>query len=184
MSDQVRSTAIGVLGVAVLGGGLMLTACANGSTGTPSSSVRAGGGASASSPALPTVSSGGTSGPPHGTPHDVVPASVTSVDIILTRGIDNQFPKRTLTGAAATKLAAVINALPLPKPGMVRCMADRGAYDRLTFHAGSDLIGIQVKLDPCGLVQVTRGTAVPANYNGASTINAAVLSALGLPPDA
>jgi hypothetical protein len=178
----VRSGATGVLGSAVLGSALVLTGCASSTPSSTGTTVNAGGGTSASSPSLPTVpAGGGTSG---SSGNNAIPANVGSVEVSLTRTPDRQLAQRTLASAAATKLAAVVNALPHPKSGMVRCMTDSGKYDQLTFHSGTNAIQVQVKLDPCGSVKVTQGKSVPASYDGASTINAAVLSALGLPPNA
>jgi hypothetical protein len=161
----VRPAVIGILGVAVLGGGLVLTSCASTKTQGSESPPQPGSGSRSGA-----SSSAGVTSP-------------SSVDVTLTRKTDVNLASHTLTGTAAINLASLVNGLTLSRPGTVRCMADSGASDRLVFHAGAANMQVEVKLDPCGSVQIVRSGGVPMTYGGQASVNSAVLAALGLPPN-
>jgi hypothetical protein len=111
---------------------------------------------------------------------------VTSVDVTVYRtalgaGGTPAAPtvRRTLTGAAAQRLAAAIDALPVDTPGVRHCPSGRGFSDELLFHAAGRTINATNTVGGCGGVSLTAdGTTLPRLAGG---IDSEIMAALGLP---
>jgi hypothetical protein len=150
-------------------GGLLLAGCASG-TAPRDSNVTAGsatvttGGSGVS--ARPTGSSGTT-----GSIEQLVPADVLSVHIVLGGAPEGSGSDRTVTGATARRLAAVVTEQPAAQGA--GCMADTGTRDQLTFLTASSVVRVIVKPDPCGSVTVGQ-----TRLTGAATVERAARAAL------
>jgi hypothetical protein len=89
---------------------------------------------------------------------------------------------RALVAGQARQLAALLNAQQRAPARGLNCFADIGFRDELTFTTGAGTVEVTVKPDPCGSVRVSGG-GEPTSLQGAGSIDAAVLAALGLPKD-
>lgn len=109
-----------------------------------------------------------------------VPSGVSAVEVVIGRAGRAAEVHRALPAGQARQLAALVNAQrPAPARGL-NCFADLGFRDELTFTTGSRTVTVTVKPDPCGSVRVSGG-GQPTRLQGAGTIDAAALAALGLP---
>jgi hypothetical protein len=134
---------------------------------------------------------------PRRSPADTVPASVSSVDVTVTRQnpqLHQEAPtvRRTLTGARARALADFVNRLPRAVPtAYVSCPALLGGeeqYDRLVFHSPGPTASVMVNLAGCASTTFQVGSRKPIQlsrtYVGAvEQVDHMILNALALPTD-
>lgn len=134
---------------------------------------------------------------PRRSPADTVPASVTSVGVLVVR-VNPQMHqgaptvRRTLTGADARALGAFVNRLPRAVPTLrVSCPAMFGGekwYDRLVFHGAGPRTQVLVNLAGCASTTLSVAHRKPIQlsftYPGVvANVDHRILSALGLPGD-
>jgi len=109
-------------------------------------------------------------------------ATLTSVDVTITRPEAAPTVHRTVTGHRARALATIVNQLPVLTPGTYHCPADLGYVDSFTFHEHGPAVVVRADPAGCATVQVTvSGRRQPA-LEGGSTLDKAAVKALGLPP--
>ncbi|GGL98634.1 hypothetical protein GCM10011594_18110 [Nakamurella endophytica] len=114
---------------------------------------------------------------------ELIPATVTSVDIAVQRGSRAAAVRRVLGAAAARRLAAVVNATPvLDDTGERSCPADLGGTDSLVFRARGAEYDVTVAASGCG-GESLRGPAGSGHWTYGQATDAAALRALGLPED-
>jgi hypothetical protein len=181
-----RRTGQLALTAAVLGlASAVLVGC---SSATPDTPTVGAAGTSSTAGTSTTATPNGTSGAasPTGDPLPaVIPGTVTAVTVRVNRLTATPAVTRTLTGVSAQQLAAVVNGLGPRKPG-VNCLIRSGFTDTLTFTAGSQAPTVLLTLDPCGSIAVSGlagGVAAARQLSGASALDRAVMTALGLPAE-
>jgi hypothetical protein len=104
---------------------------------------------------------------------------VDSVDITVDRRSTAPTIHRTLTGAAAQRLADAVDALQPATPGTYSCANDHG-IDVLLFHSASAAaIRVETEAGGCGFVTVTANGVVQLGLVGG--LDTQVLAELGLP---
>ncbi|HEY7225146.1 MAG TPA: hypothetical protein VH561_16355 [Micromonosporaceae bacterium] len=106
---------------------------------------------------------------------------VISVDVTVDRASAAPPVTRTLTGTAAQRLAAALDALvPEPPYGPRPCPFDPGFVDTLVFHApGRTITAVATVYGCAGVAMDVNGAAQPRL---AGSIDQQVLAELGLPP--
>ncbi len=128
-------------------------------------------------------------------PADDVPASPTSVDVLLVRRnpqLHQGAPTvhHILTGAAARRLAAFVNRLPRAVPtNYVGCPADMGGekwFDRVVFHSRTETARLLVDMVGCATATLQVGDRKPIQLSFTFSaaiygIERAITSAVGLP---
>lgn len=134
---------------------------------------------------------------PRRSPADTVPASATSVDVVVVRTDPQQHRgaatvRRTLTGDQARALAAYVNRLPRAIPTFyASCPPNLGGQhwtDTLVFHSAGPAARLVVDLASCGSATFQVGKRTPIQlsrgYSGdVAPIDHAIMQALGLPPN-
>jgi hypothetical protein len=105
--------------------------------------------------------------------------AVTSVDITINRLTAAATVRKTLTGAAAQRLADAVDALQVATPGVWSCPTDRGFSDALVFHAPGRTIHALDEVGGCGGVALLVNGVVQPELSG--SVDAQVTAALGLP---
>ncbi|HZC73571.1 MAG TPA: hypothetical protein VE442_22940 [Jatrophihabitans sp.] len=124
---------------------------------------------------------------PRRSPADMVPASVTSVDVTIVRSNPQQHlgaptVRRTLTGDAARALADYVNALPRAVPNPMFCPNIAGNEewsDTLVFHSAGATTRVVDDMRGCTSITFRTGHRKPIQLSGG--LNQALLHALGLP---
>jgi hypothetical protein len=117
---------------------------------------------------------------PRKSPAERIPAAAKVVTITEIPGasagpvrpVSHFYPPATVTdGATVTKIAEVVDGLPLMPPGVFSCPADNGQGLRLTFRAtrgGPVLADVTAATNGCGTVGlVIGGKRMPALWDGA-----------------
>ena len=113
----------------------------------------------------------------------VDPATLTTLDVTVTRPGVAPTLHRTVTGRRARALAAVVNGLPTQTPGSFGCLMDHGYVDTLVFHggAGPDVV-VRAEASGCLVAQVSvSGRPQPA-LAGGGVLDQALTRSLSLPP--
>ena len=131
---------------------------------------------------------------PARSPLDTVPTSVAGVDVLIVRqrAGREQLPtvRRTVTGAAARRLVALVNGLPRAVPTMyASCPVTVGGerrIDRLVFRGAGPTARLLVDLAGCGSAELTVGRRKPIELSQSFTsaiddVDRAILGVLGLP---
>jgi hypothetical protein len=108
-------------------------------------------------------------------------ATLTSVDVTVTRPQLAPTVHRTLSGHRARVLATVVNHLPVRTPGIYHCPADLGHVDTLVFHGHGPDVVVRADATGCTTVQVTVSGRRQPLLQGGSTLDKVVVKALGLP---
>jgi len=115
--------------------------------------------------------------------------AVDSVEVMVLRpwpGPVNTRPaaptvRRTLTGAAAQRLADAVDALQVATSGARSCPPDFGFFDRLTVHTvAGRTVNVRVSASGCPFVTVTAKGATTLLYG---SIDDQITKELGLPPN-
>jgi hypothetical protein len=126
---------------------------------------------------------------PRRDPADTVPASVTSVDVLVVRQNPQAHRgaptvRRTLTGARARALAEFVNRLPRAIPlGAVSCPAGLvGEHwlDRLRFHTAGATAELVVDLSACPRAAFQAGRRAAIQLSGPTDIDHVIMKAVGL----
>ena len=108
-------------------------------------------------------------------------ATLTSVDVTVTRPEAARTVHRTLTAQRARALARGVNRLPVGTPGTYSCPADLGYVDSLVFHVRGPDVVLRADTTGCATVQVTVSGRRQPSLQGGSVLDHAVVKALGLP---
>ena len=118
---------------------------------------------------------------PQKSPAERIPAAAKVVTILAEPGLAGGGPVREVTRfhppvtvtnpATVTKIAKVVDGLPLMPPGVFSCPADNGQGLRLTFRATKDgpvLAQVTAEMNGCGTVGLTvGGKRMPVLWGGA-----------------
>lgn len=110
-----------------------------------------------------------------------IPASATSVDVVLTRGA--AITRRSLSGIAVQRIADPLNRLTVYPPGTYSCPMSRGNSDILTFHStdAAEIVAT-IAVDGCQGVSVTvNGVPQAALWSLGTKLEATLLFEFGLP---
>ena len=108
-------------------------------------------------------------------------ATLTSVDVTITRPEAAPTVRRTLTGHRARALATIVNHLQVRAPGTYSCPDDLGSVDSFVFHGHGPDVVVRADVTGCAAVQVTISGRRQPTLQGGSALEKAVIKALGLP---
>jgi hypothetical protein len=126
---------------------------------------------------------------------DMVPASLSSVDVVIVRQDpqrhqDARTVRRTLTGTAARALADFINqlprAVPTEYPGCPPKLGGEQRTDQLVFHSAGPTVKVVVDLAGCASTTFQAGHRTPIHLSRTfvgvvSGIDHVIMTAVGLP---
>ena len=117
---------------------------------------------------------------PRRTAAERIDATLTYVDVSITRPGVAPTVHRTVRGRHAQMLATVVNRLPVQPPGAFSCPIDRGYTDSLLFHVDGPDVLVRAEVEGCGTVQVTVARRTQPALQGGLAVDRAVTAALGL----
>ncbi|HZC69571.1 MAG TPA: hypothetical protein VE442_02645 [Jatrophihabitans sp.] len=121
---------------------------------------------------------------PYRSRHDLVPSSVTSVNVTVVTPLHQGEPAlhKKLTGGAARALAGAVNQLPRTNPvGPIPCPLGENLSDTLVFRSSGPTAQVKVDLAGCASSTFRLGHRQPIQLADPTGLHNTIMTALGLP---